>query len=1026
MTRGSWASRTANAQKCVPRPGMVRPKEGPFLGSQTSKALGTACQAPMRDGESSGRIFYEFAIVRDTRNPRTVNPTAENPEKLVHIIACGVLATDTRHVLRRLGAVATMEFLPGGLHARPDELRRRLQERIDEVSATTNTDRIVVGYGVCGLGTVGVHARNVPLAIPRVNDCIALFLGSDAAYHEQFSQYPGTYYVSAGWVEEKTLPHSLDDSPIACGPECFTFQQLLSRYGQENASAIRDFLNSWQRNYQRAAFIDTGVSGHRQRYADMAKAMAAEFGWKYEEIAGSDELLAKLITARNSTDEVLIVPEHHVTAHDPVSRTLTAVPVWEVDRSASRGDHTLVFEQEGASDDTGPKSAVRLGLGIDAGGTYTDVVLYDFRRDEVLQKAKSLTTKWDFTVGIGKALDQLDSARLERVDLVSISTTLATNAIVEGRGQKVGLLIFPPYGLFASSDITYRPIGILEGKLEVDGRELAPVNRELARREILRLLDEEQVTAFAVSGYGSHSNPAHELQIKEMIRQETSLSVTCAHELSDKSNYRIRSVTAALNAGIIPCLASFLDDADTALRGRGIAAPRVVVRSDGTLMSLPMARRRPIETILSGPAASVAGASYLAGLENAMVLDVGGTTTDTATIRDGVVETCREGASVGGWKTHVGALDLQTVGLGGDSLIARGRNGQLCIGPLRVAPVAWTYRDGCDGARALDWLEANLDRYRRSTRGMELVAVGNVNGNSQLTAKETRLLDALSDGPCCVDELTNRLGISNWHYLPLERLEQRYLIQRSALTPTDLLHAGGGLELWNSDASKRFCDFFCRLLSVSQREFAQIVHDMIVRRLATELLKKQLAERADADDPRSSALDSTLIDNWLGGGNRDYRVRIGLEYPIVGIGAPVHIYLRDVAELLDTEPILPPDADVANAIGAITSQVFIQKKVEIAPAEHGQYLVSGLADAPPFADFQDAQQFAIDELTRLMRDQAKEAGTSETRVEILLHDRVAPLADGSQIFICRNLTARLSGRPDVARLVVRPSSIVIC
>ncbi len=948
---------------------------------------------------------------------KVVEPILANSDKPVHVIACGVLAVDIRRVVQRIGVAATTEFLPGGLHARPDELRRRLQERIDEVSATTSTERIVVGYGVCGLGTVGLHARSVPLSIPRVNDCIALFLGSDTAYHEQFSRYPGTYYLSAGWVEEKTQPHSMDDGPIHCGPECYTFEQLVERYGQENASAIRSFLNSWQKNYQRAAFIDTGARGHRQKYADLAKAMAAEFGWEYEEIAGSDVLLETLITARQSTDEVVLVPEHHVTAHDPVSRTLTAVPIWEIDRSASRGDHTLVFEQEPTEDGASSDNAVRLGLGIDAGGTYTDVVLYDFSSDELLQKAKSLTTKWDFTVGIAKALDQLDSTLLERVDLVSISTTLATNAIVEGRGQKVGLLIFPPYGLFESSDITYRPIGILEGKLEVDGRELAPVNRELARREIHRLLGEEQVTAFAVSGYGSHSNAAHELEIKETIQQETSFSVTCAHELSDKSNYRIRSVTAALNAGIIPCLESFLDDADTVLRGRGITAPRVVVRSDGTLMSLPVARRRPIGTILSGPAASVAGASYLAGLEHAMVVDMGGTTTDTATIRDGVVQTCREGASVGGWKTHVGALDLQTVGLGGDSLIARERNGQLQIGPLRVAPVAWMFRNGCDGQRALDWLEANLDRFRRTTRGMELVTVTDVNGNSQLSARETRLLDALADGPCSLDELAKRLDASNWRYLPLERLEQQYLVQRSALTPTDLLHADGDLELWNPDASKRFCDFYCRLLDVSQREFTRIIHDMIVRRLATELLKKQLAEKAEGDGLQSSALTSTLIDNWLGGGNGDYRVRIKLKYPIVGIGAPVHIYLRDVAKLLETQPILPPDADVANAIGAITSRVSIQKKAEIAPAEHGQYLVSGLADAPAFADFQDAQRFAIEELTRSMRDQAQEAGTSETQVEILLHDRVAPLADGGQIFICRDLTARLSGRPDVARLV---------
>ena len=169
----------------------------------------------------------------------------------------------------------SIEFLPGGLHARPDELKKRLQERIDHVSASFRGERIVVGYGVCGLGTVGLHARDVPLAIPRVNDCIALFLGSDEAYRQQFARFPGTYYVSAGWIEEKAQPQGNQEAPIQCGPDCFTLRQLVERYGEENAAAIRAFLNSWQKNYQRAAYIDTGVSGPRQNYARLAQAMAS-------------------------------------------------------------------------------------------------------------------------------------------------------------------------------------------------------------------------------------------------------------------------------------------------------------------------------------------------------------------------------------------------------------------------------------------------------------------------------------------------------------------------------------------------------------------------------------------------------------------------------------------------------------------------------------------------------------------------------------------------------------------------------
>ncbi len=932
----------------------------------------------------------------------------------IHVIACGVLSTDLRCLTHQLGTGVSLEFLPGGLHTRPGELRERLQERIDRVSSHFRGERIVVGYGVCGLGTVGLHARNVPLAIPRVNDCIALFLGSDEVYRQQFARFPGTYYVSAGWIEEKAQPQH-DEAPIQCGPDCFTLRQLIERYGDENAEAIRSFLTSWQQNYQRAAYIDTGVSGPRERYAELAQAMAEEFGWKYEELRGSHDLLLKLVTARQSTDDILLVPPHHVTAHDPISRTLAAVPVWEADRSSGQ-DHTLVFESDAAADVTERDVAVRFGLGIDAGGTYTDAVLYDFPQDQVVEKAKALTTKWDYTLGISEALDKLTPTLLAQVDLVSISTTLATNAIVEGRGQKVGLLIFPPYGLFDAPDISYRPIGILEGQLEIDGRVILPVNRQQVRSEIRRMLEQEKVGAFAVSGYASHVNPAHELEVKAMIEQETGLRVSCAHELSEKCNYRVRSVTAALNASIIPYLDAFLRDADVVLRKRGISAPRMVVKSDGTLMSLVWAHRQPISTIMSGPAASVAGASYLAKLNDAMVVDMGGTTTDTATIRDGHVRACREGAKVGAWRTHVEALDLQTLGLGGDSWIVRERKGQLKIGPLRVAPVAWLFRHGSDHAQAFHWIESNLNRYSSSTRGMEFVASTGGALPPGLSGLERRILSELATGPRSLDELTERLELGYWPLAALDLLQRHHLIVTSALTPTDVAHAAGQVQLWNVDAAQQVCRVYCRLMGLSLEQFTSLIHERIVRLLAMELLRKQLGERAEAEPWDGKSSIATMIGNWLDGGNDDYHVHVSLRYPVIGIGAPIHLYLPEAARLLETQAVIPEHADVANAIGAITGRVLIHSQVEIAPTQQGHYRVNGLPDAPSFRDFEAAHRHALEQLLPLVRRQGQQAGTSSSRVEVQIHDRVAPSGYGGQIFISRVLAARLSGRPDLARL----------
>jgi len=182
------------------------------------------------------------------------------PSERVHIIACGVLAVDVCRIARDLDLDIQAVFLPGGLHNNPHELRRRLHQTIDEVSALGDARQIPIGYGVCGRGAVGIHARHIPLVIPPVHGCIALSLGSDAACRPEFARYPGTYNISAGSVTERPPP--LSSAPSADGCRCANpeLQELIERHGQENAHANQHFLSSWQRNYQRAAFIDTGAT----------------------------------------------------------------------------------------------------------------------------------------------------------------------------------------------------------------------------------------------------------------------------------------------------------------------------------------------------------------------------------------------------------------------------------------------------------------------------------------------------------------------------------------------------------------------------------------------------------------------------------------------------------------------------------------------------------------------------------------------------------------------------------------------
>jgi N-methylhydantoinase A/oxoprolinase/acetone carboxylase beta subunit len=347
-------------------------------------------------------------------------------------------------------------------------------------------------------------------------------------------------------------------------------------------------------------------------------------------------------------------------------------------------------------------------LGIDTGGTYTDAVLVDQATDEVLAAAKALTTRHDLSIGIAEAIAAVFEAtrrpprslQPEAVDMVALSTTLATNAIAEGQGSPVCLLLIgydrelmEQYGFqkeLVTDDVVY-----LCGGHDVLGNEVAPLDEEAARAVIEARCG--KVEAFAVSGYFGVRNPAHELRVRALVEelaapargqpQGLPLPVTCGHELTTGLNSVRRATTVALNARLIPLLRELIASVRRTLDEQAITAPLMVVKGDGSLVRAEWAMQRPIETILSGPAASAVGAWHLAGRRDVWVVDVGGTTTDIAALRDGQPRLNPEGARVGGWRTMVEAVDVHTTGLGGDSQVRLDGNGRLRIGPRRVVPL---------------------------------------------------------------------------------------------------------------------------------------------------------------------------------------------------------------------------------------------------------------------------------------------------------------------------------------------------
>ncbi len=933
--------------------------------------------------------------------------------KRVHVIACGVLRLDIRALAKNMDIEASFDFLPGGLHERPGELRCRLQDAIDKASGK-ESDRIVIGYGLCGRGTVGLQARTTPLYLPRVQDCIALFLGSDKEYKRQFEAYPGTYYISAGWFREKIQPKSqfvdAESRPAAVSKE--DRKHFEEKYGKEKAELIKDFYASWTKNYQRAVFIDT-LTDKGKECEKHAQSMAQEFGWKYEYMKGDLSLMEKMLAGDSDREEIALIAPGYKTIYNAVDNTLAARPAVSSEtgldenkpEKLNRSKKTQATEKAGSC----------RGLGIDAGGTYTDAVIYDFGSENVIADSKALTTKWDFAEGIRAALDAMPPELLEDIRLVSVSTTLATNAIVEGQGQKVGLLLMPPPGTHQISEFKHHPAALLQARLSIDGSESQPIDEEQVRATALRMKEESEVAAFAVSGYGGTVNPVHELKIKEIIEEVTGCDVSCGHELSGMLNFKTRALTAVLNARIIPRLRSFLKAAKEVLFTLGVQAPLMVVKGDGTLIDAEVARRYPVETILSGPAASVAGARHLTDNKNATVIDVGGTTTDIAVLEGGQVRVSAEGTKAGEWQTHVRAVDMRTVGIGGDSSISR-EDGKLQVGPHRVAPISWAASQDSNIFDVLAYIDEQSDDFKASARGADIL-VRTARGNGEdFDEIEKEMLQFIAKRPYSLKELAAMMGVHHWSLLPLERLENSFMIQRCGLTPTDLLHVRGDFKRWDSLAARKGTEFYARISNMETDRFIKKVFEICEHRLAQEILFKHLDQSVNSDEQvENCEVCAELMALWMSSKKKNIALDVKLNKPVIGLGAPAEFFLPQVARLMKAEFISPKNAHVANAIGAITSNIVIQRTARIQPNISGQFVVEGIAGAPVFEDMESAQAHAEKAISEVVRQEARDNGAAQCEVSVTTKDRIAAASDGSDVFLERIVNAEVISRPQTTK-----------
>lgn len=320
-------------------------------------------------------------------------------------------------------------------------------------------------------------------------------------------------------------------------------------------------------------------------------------------------------------------------------------------------------------------------MGIDTGGTYTDSVILDLESGTVITKAKAFTTHDNLSHGINNSINFLKFKKFHSISRVVISTTLATNAIVEEKGHKTGLILI---GKKLKESTPAASTYNVQGCLNAKGRELCPINpNEII--SIISSLNRQHIDTVAICGFLSVRNPIHEKEIENIIRKNSDMSIVCSHKITADLGFLERAITSVLNASLMPIIEDFIEAINSVLKNHNIVTLPYIVKCDGSIATIDSIREIPIETILSGPVASVIGAMHLSGQKNAIIADMGGTTTDTVLIEDNRVSMAIKGAKIGNWQTLVKSIAVSTYGLGGDSKIDY-KDGKFILGPQRVLP----------------------------------------------------------------------------------------------------------------------------------------------------------------------------------------------------------------------------------------------------------------------------------------------------------------------------------------------------
>jgi N-methylhydantoinase A/oxoprolinase/acetone carboxylase beta subunit len=453
------------------------------------------------------------------------------------------------------------------------------------------------------------------------------------------------------------------------------------------------------------------------------------------------------------------------------------------------------------------------------------------------------------------------------------------------------------------------------------------------------------------------------------------------------------------------------------LKDESIDAPLMIVKGDGSLMKAEIALEYPVETILSGPAASVVGAGFLTGLTDFVVADMGGTTTDIAVVRGGRPVISGEGALVGAWRTMVEAIDVRTSGLGGDSEVYFDRQHRLRVGPRKAMPLSLLAHN-CPAVLASLRSIAELERLPDHATQF---AFRNPDRTppAHLSALERRVWDALDREPRQVSTVAR----SGSGLEALRRLADAGLATLAAFTPSDAMHVLSRQTGWCLEAA----EYGARILATEERNAraarAAVSPQAICERTYEHVVcetGRVLLAAALAHDPGIQArgrgwgeFGDRLIEDTVAGRNFSTLLgaTLGLARPLVAIGAPVGAYYPEVARRLGAPLSIPTHAAVCNAVGAVAGVVSQTVEILVNQTTFKVFRVHDPAGSQDYPDPEPALEHAQRRSRELALAAARRAGATDPHVETRVTEKLAQVAPGADYLAEAVARSTATGRP---------------